>query len=1520
MSLDGGCASAPALLRRKKDSLEEPRNELWICPSKSRAAGGDGNVPDAVSEVNEPDPSAILDENEGCLKCDKVDLCSGVSPCKAALSHDDGHGLPTWSSMQSHSFLQWCSSLMRKALNSGTRFGAFLQATSQVVRAGRPVSAKALFPLPVPVPGVFNRLDGRPSAKRRHKRYFEQAFHVVIMALNYLHADFQFVDLKLLARPPNVTQEKALCNLKRILQAFGHSAGEISVPASGRRCTSLVSLLADLSEFLTKEGVADSAYHRGFPGISSEDTFPEQGQCGLREGGEEVSESSIRHKVVPRDLDRAPELVPYRDLDPSRLKLSGKAQWSPAPYLDDALWMAFQEPGSLRWTSSFNHRDLPDLEREDPNKVLQLARVWDVNGLLHLAPPLLEEHLVPSCLRVFNCYKSCLVDRQIGDRRGENQLEAYLPGPSRFLPCGYHLGVLEVDPTCESVVTCISDRRDFYHQLSVSRQRAATNKLWPPIPARFLKDTTAFEKYMAEHGRNKKKADRTVGGDRFADITRDQQPNVKLDPKEDMVFCCFNSVIQGDALGVEIATQGHRGLLEEGGLLDPSEELVSSRPFAGHKALQGLVIDDFFSLSIEKDTEIKEGKCSQAKKRFDKAQSIYAKAGLEGSADKDVVNATTAKIAGAELDSSSYCKSLGVIPLGAPASKRLALSFLSLELAKCGWSTDALHACLVGGWTSCLMFRRPLMSVFDQVYHCCDIAEVDQSKPRLFKLDRKVKEELTLISILAPLMCSDLATKTIPQIFATDASDRKGAFVSASVPTTFSQMMWRAGKRKGGYARMLSREKALLAKIDEFFEDGEDHQNQPSRSVSPEKPLAFRYHFLEICGGAGKIARQMAQRGWTVGPVIDLDRSEFFELRMPKVLSWLLFMLENGRLDSFLIAPPCTTFSPAQYPSLRSYSLPRGFDPGEERTLVGTTLALRALTLMMVASLTRAIGLLEQPRRSKMAWLLEWQILLRYFAATETHLASCSYGSIHQKEFRVMGVNVDLGPLYAPCTRDHVHVKVEGKYTKGTAVYTDKLASRFADVIEEAIRRKKSSDATLEPRVDGLESVFSNLCASSAPWKEEKSWRWKRSLHINILEASAYARLLYHLASKCPRSRFPVGLDSHVAMSAVIKGRSPSYSLRPVLRRIGATSIAGCLYPACHFFPTRLNPSDHPTRDTTIPPPAKSFIDFEADQELLLSLLAMTGLRRFAANWVRLILLMIGPGRAWSRSEESWRYTTWTYASYPFHRGSIRQRSQITFDQTLGYPGEGPFHGYLFGLGFFGLSVIVLPGFLLSAFATFIFGFASLHGRVCSLGLSSCSGGAPVLFCLLFVCLVCWGPQSSRSVVRYRLVFLVLVAPWHVSASPESQTGLARTPGDIKRAELRRGVRLEEGRPVLGKTKEARTKLLSDFEKWLSEKGVLLADLLHPVALDIDSVNKALEMFGRELHRSGRPYNHYAETINAVSALRPSLRRVLQGAWDLAFTWLREEPPTHHVAIPWQALLCLVSTAFIWNWPRVVEF
>ena len=50
---------------------------------------------------------------------------------------------------------------------------------------------------------------------------------------------------------------------------------------------------------------------------------------------------------------------------------------------------------------------------------------------------------------------------------------------------------------------------------------------------------------------------------------------------------------------------------------------------------------------------------------------------------------------------------------------------------------------------------------------------------------------------------------------------------------------------------------------------------------------------------------------------------------------------------------------------------------------------------------------------------------------------------------------------------------------------------------------------------------------------------------------------------------------------------------------------------------------------------------------------------------------------------------------------------------------------------------------------------------------------------------------------------------------------------------------------------------------------------------------------------------------------RPRIRRNLQPAWDLAYAWLRNEPPTHHLALPWQCLLSLLSTALCWGWASV---
>ena len=246
-----------------------------------------------------------------------------------------------------------------------------------------------------------------------------------------------------------------------------------------------------------------------------------------------------------------------------------------------------------------------------------------------------------------------MVDRQIGDRRGRNQIEAYLPGVSRSLPTGPSLSVLEVIPSRQRLSICLTDRKDVYHQFQISASRAESNALWPPLKLKDLAGTKAYEQFINSHYAGKKKAPREAVGDFLGGPT--VSSGGKL-PEE--VHACFNSVIQGDHLGVEIATQSHRNMLKSRGLLCSEEEITSTLPFGGGPCLQGLIIDDFFSVSVE--DAVGGNAPSLAEKRFRKAKQAYREEGLLGSDEKDVVNQEVAKVAGAELDSSAFTRKLGL--------------------------------------------------------------------------------------------------------------------------------------------------------------------------------------------------------------------------------------------------------------------------------------------------------------------------------------------------------------------------------------------------------------------------------------------------------------------------------------------------------------------------------------------------------------------------------------------------------------------------------------------------------------------------------------------------------------------------------------------------------------------------------------------------------------------------------------------------------------------------------------------
>ena len=650
------------------------------------------------------------------------------------------------------------------------------------------------------------------------------------------------------------------------------------------------------------------------------------------------------------------------------------------------------------------------------------------------------------------------------------------------------------------MVGCIADRRDFYHQFGISDERALTNCIYPPLRPTDLEDTEAFGSYcekFLQSKRRKRREPREVQGDRLL-MTERKHDFSASDP----VVAAFGALYQGDHLGVEFATDSHCNLLKEHGLLSPGSQLRSDQCLQDDAKVSGLVIDDFFVISKEKlSTPVDQ---SKAFADFCRAKEVYASQKILGSDDKDVVSQRRFKVIGAEVISSEDTVARGAVVLGAPVEKRLGLALISAQQAALSFTSDSLWSSIVGSWISVLSFRKPAMSLMNEVFHVIPPEELDTSCPVLRALRRKPAEELLQLAVLSPVLVSNLAVPILDQIFATDASSTHGGIASAGVSKEIALTAWRSSDRRGQNVPLLTRVQANLSQIDTMYEPavggfsgGGPFEEDSEAEPKPQRPIGMRFEFIEVCGGAGSVTKYLAESGVRCGPIIDLSYSRWYNLADRRVLSWILFMFEEDRLAGVMVEPPCTTFSAAAHPALRSYKIPRGYNPKYPRTRLGNILAFAALVIFFAALRYRKFGLGEQPRRSKMRWLAEWQRLL-LLGAVEVSLASCAYGSLHQKEFCLIAANMEVGSLHRPCTRDHVHIPIQGKWTKASAVYTPALAQAIAGVFQRHFEAKRRAVARTDIATEGLEDVFTNDLASGLAWKEEASWRWKGSSHINL--------------------------------------------------------------------------------------------------------------------------------------------------------------------------------------------------------------------------------------------------------------------------------------------------------------------------------------------------------------------------------------------------------------------------------------
>ena len=180
------------------------------------------------------------------------------------------------------------------------------------------------------------------------------------------------------------------------------------------------------------------------------------------------------------------------------------------------------------------------------------------------------------------------------------------------------------------------------------------------------------------------------------------------------------------------------------------------------------------------------------------------------------------------------------------------------------------------------------------------------------------------------------------------------------------------------------------------------------------------------------------------GPPIELSFSEEYNVEECHVVSWLSYLLSQRLILGIMVEPPCTTFSIIRRPALRSRDAPYGYNPAEEKTHVGNVLGCRACQLMRIAGVNRVAGLLETTYSSMLKHLLAWHSVQNMACSKTVRVDSCRFGPSHLKSFRMLCVHLSPNHIDRRCVCTRKHLQVQGKYTKGSATYTDLLADAIA--------------------------------------------------------------------------------------------------------------------------------------------------------------------------------------------------------------------------------------------------------------------------------------------------------------------------------------------------------------------------------------------------------------------------------------------------------------------------------------------
>jgi hypothetical protein len=222
---------------------------------------------------------------------------------------------------------------------------------------------------------------------------------------------------------------------------------------------------------------------------------------------------------------------------------------------------------------------------------------------------------------------------------------------------------------------------------------------------------------------------------------------------------------------------------------------------------------------------------------------------------------------------------------------------------------------------------------------------------------------------------------------------------------------------------------------------------------------------VELFSGKGRWSAALERQGFKALRV-DVQNKISLDLARPSVIEAILVLIDTGIVKAVHVAPPCSSWSRARIPALRSrhflYGLPYLQAHQQQLVLEANKLTLHALLVVKSCVIKGIITTIENPQSSMLWDLPDWkqELLAGY---TDVDLDQCQFGAAWRKPTKWRCFNLfNVSGLALKCTSSPVcsasgkeHVILRGRcpgsnipWTRVAQSYPFKLCHFFASIIK----------------------------------------------------------------------------------------------------------------------------------------------------------------------------------------------------------------------------------------------------------------------------------------------------------------------------------------------------------------------------------------------------------------------------------------------------------------------------------------